>query len=191
MESIPPIPPAKQRILDLSFNAFNQKGFQAVTMDSVAKELKMSKKTIYKYFGSKEELLEAALVSLFGQVEVRLGQLQRQRGNKHQLGMFFDVLKTWKLALSNPLRDELRQALPYLHERVDTFERQILLRYLIGHLKDLRAEGMVDYPSPSREFAVAFYHLMGSLVHAHAEQAHYLLGSMVKGMATKKKKKSK
>nr|WP_231374061.1 TetR/AcrR family transcriptional regulator [Aureivirga marina] len=33
-------------------------GFKSVTMDDIAKELGISKKTIYKYFGNKEELVD-------------------------------------------------------------------------------------------------------------------------------------
>ena len=66
MEKENSIPTAKVRIMDVSFAAFNRKGFQAVSMDEVAKELRISKKTIYKYFGSKEELLEVADVTASG-----------------------------------------------------------------------------------------------------------------------------
>jgi AcrR family transcriptional regulator len=189
MEKESPISPAKLRILEASFNAFNQKGFQAVSMDTVSRELKISKKTIYKYFGSKEELLEAALVHLFGQVEARLTALQRSKSRTGVLIGYYDAVKVWRLALSAPLREEMGRELPYLFERVETFERQTLLRFLIGLLKDMREDGTIDYPSPSREFAVAFFHLMGSLVGASDEQAHYLVGGLVKGLAVKRKKK--
>ncbi|HEX2900872.1 MAG TPA: TetR/AcrR family transcriptional regulator [Bacteroidia bacterium] len=191
MEKENPIPPAKQRILDASFNAFNQKGFLGVSMDSISKDLKISKKTIYKYFGSKEELLETSLVQLFGQVEGKLAMLPRQRASKNQLTGYYDILKSWKSTLSQHLRSELGSDLPYLHERIETFERQILLRHLIGYLKDLRTDEVIDYPSPSREFAAAFYQLMGSLITASDEQAHHFLTSLIRGMAPKKKKKGK
>nr|WP_231372696.1 TetR/AcrR family transcriptional regulator [Aureivirga sp. CE67] len=35
-------------------------GFKSVTMDDISKELGISKKTIYKYFGNKEELVDAS-----------------------------------------------------------------------------------------------------------------------------------
>jgi AcrR family transcriptional regulator len=189
MEKETPILPVKQRILDASFNAFNQKGFQVVSMDTVAKDLKVSKKTIYKYFGSKEELLEAAVLNLFSQIESRLAALQRQRVQKNQLVSYFEIIKAWRLALSELLRKEIATDLPYLHDRVETFERQILLRNFINLLKDLRTNEVIDYPSPSREFAVTFFHFMGSLVTASDEQAQYFLASLMKGMAIKKKKK--
>ncbi|MBL7974586.1 MAG: TetR/AcrR family transcriptional regulator [Candidatus Kapabacteria bacterium] len=47
------------RIIDQSRVLFFQFGFNRVTMDEVAAELGISKKTLYKYFDSKEALLEA------------------------------------------------------------------------------------------------------------------------------------
>lgn len=46
------------RILKYSRNKFHTEGFYKTTMDELARELHVSKKTIYKYFPSKENLLE-------------------------------------------------------------------------------------------------------------------------------------
>jgi len=46
------------RILKYSRNKFHNEGFYKTTMDELARELHVSKKTIYKYFPSKENLLE-------------------------------------------------------------------------------------------------------------------------------------
>jgi AcrR family transcriptional regulator len=191
MEKENPIPPVKARIIDVSFAAFNLKGFQAVPMDEIARELRISKKTIYKYFSSKEELLESALVDLFGKIEARLMLLERQKSSKDVLQRYADILRNWKSALSQGLKVELTGELPYLADRVENFERQILLRHLIGYLKDLRAADIIDYPSPTREFAMTFFQLMGSMATASEEHASYFVQSLYRGMAIKKKKKSK
>ncbi len=48
----------KQSIADLSYKKFSQHGFKKVTMDEIAAELAISKKTVYKHFESKEAILE-------------------------------------------------------------------------------------------------------------------------------------
>ncbi len=48
----------KQRILETARSLFFQFGFSQVTMEQVATQLGMSKKTLYQYFASKEELLQ-------------------------------------------------------------------------------------------------------------------------------------
>lgn len=50
----------KQNIAEFAFNHYRQHGFSKVPMDDIASGLRISKKTIYKYYGSKEELVEAA-----------------------------------------------------------------------------------------------------------------------------------
>jgi hypothetical protein len=48
----------KEKILRFSQKKFLNEGFYKITMDEIAKELQVSKKTIYKYFPSKEKLVE-------------------------------------------------------------------------------------------------------------------------------------
>jgi AcrR family transcriptional regulator len=47
----------KQRIIEKARDWFFQYGFSKVTMDELAAELGMSKKTLYKFFTSKEQLI--------------------------------------------------------------------------------------------------------------------------------------
>jgi len=51
----------KERILSKAEEMFFQFGFSKVTMDEIAAELGMSKKTLYKFFQSKEQLLRILL----------------------------------------------------------------------------------------------------------------------------------
>lgn len=46
------------RILEVGKELFLQRGFSSVSMDDLASEIGMSKKTIYKYFSSKSTLVE-------------------------------------------------------------------------------------------------------------------------------------
>lgn len=55
----------KERIKDVAFKAFMEKGFKAVTMEQISKELGISKKTLYNYFNSKDELAEEFLRDFF------------------------------------------------------------------------------------------------------------------------------
>ncbi|MBK7254925.1 MAG: helix-turn-helix transcriptional regulator, partial [Ignavibacteria bacterium] len=47
----------KEKILNYSRNKFHREGFYKTSMDEISSELHISKKTIYKYFSSKEKLL--------------------------------------------------------------------------------------------------------------------------------------
>lgn len=51
----------KERIVQGSLKQFMQYGFRNVSMDDIARNLGMSKKTLYQYFTDKDELVKAAL----------------------------------------------------------------------------------------------------------------------------------
>ncbi len=191
MENENPISAAKQRLIDRCFVAFNHKGYQAVSVDSIAKDLKISKKTIYRHVATKEELLEAALIQTFSRMEERLTKLKRFGNPKNQLIEYFSVLKSWESSLSSILRMDLKTHLPHLFERVENFERQVMLKQLTLNLKEQRSANLLEFPSPSKEFAAALYAAMLGMVHSNEEQAQFLLGSLVKGISVKKKKRDK
>src|SRR5690606_16940324 len=55
----------KDKILDKATEMFLNLGFKSVTMDDIALELGISKKTIYQHFKTKNALVEAATFYLF------------------------------------------------------------------------------------------------------------------------------
>ena len=57
-------PENRHRILDTAREHFFTLGFTKVTMDEMAHELGMSKKTLYQYFPGKKELLREALLGI-------------------------------------------------------------------------------------------------------------------------------
>src|SRR5258707_13421269 len=67
--------PNRQRIVDAARVHFFSHGFRSVTMDDLAEELGVSKKTLYAHFPGKFDLLEAVLADKFASVEATLKQV--------------------------------------------------------------------------------------------------------------------
>src|SRR6478735_7119099 len=67
----------RQRIVDAARAHFFSHGFRSVTMDDLAEELGISKKTLYAHFPGKIELLEAVLADKFAGVEAKLNEIAR------------------------------------------------------------------------------------------------------------------
>src|SRR6266446_3902391 len=67
----------RQQIVASARAHFFSHGFRSVTMDDLAEELGISKKTLYAHFPSKIELLEAVLADKFANVEAKLNAITR------------------------------------------------------------------------------------------------------------------
>jgi len=55
----------RQEIIEAALGCFSRRGYNKTTMDDIVAESNLSKGTLYWYFDSKEDLFEAALLSLF------------------------------------------------------------------------------------------------------------------------------
>ena len=58
----------KETIINRATSLFLTLGFKSVTMDDIANDLGMSKKTIYTYFDNKISLVEAATTHLYKKI---------------------------------------------------------------------------------------------------------------------------
>ncbi|PYJ92714.1 MAG: hypothetical protein DME62_11600, partial [Verrucomicrobia bacterium] len=66
---------SRQRIVEAARVHFFSHGFRSVTMDDLAEELGISKKTLYAHFPGKIQLLEAVLEDKFAGVEAKLNEI--------------------------------------------------------------------------------------------------------------------
>jgi AcrR family transcriptional regulator len=89
--------PNRERILKAASEVFFSRGFHRVSMDALASELRMSKKTLYSHFESKKALLENVLRELTLQINA---------------GMM-EILETGR-----PFDEKLRHLISFLHRRM-------------------------------------------------------------------------
>src|SRR6476661_7042599 len=72
---------ASQRIIMVARRHYLSTGFRRVTMDDLAEELGMSKKTLYTCFASKATLLKAVLMNKFNEIETDLRLITSDSGD--------------------------------------------------------------------------------------------------------------
>ncbi len=186
-----PVDSTFRRILDLTFYAFNQKGYKAVSMDLVARELRISKKTIYKHFHSKEEILETAMSNSFSDFEQRTQALFHGKDPAQVLFSFFELYRQFHRNFSPVLREEIQTRLPHLEDRIRAFERQVLHKNFASWIKAFRKTGQIDYPSPTRELTSTLMSMMAGMADSPDEKVEFILATVLKGMASGKKKRKK
>jgi len=68
-------------ILEQSFEALTRDGVRSFTVDSLSQNMGMSKKTIYKYFPTKEDLVDKSIGFFHGLIEKKLNKLMATEPN--------------------------------------------------------------------------------------------------------------
>jgi len=92
-----PRTPAAGRILEAASRLFYGRGIRAVGMDALAEQAGVTKVTIYKNFGSKDELVAAYLRARDERWRVWLGEAVERRADSPRVRMLavFDALGEW------------------------------------------------------------------------------------------------
>lgn len=65
----------QEKILEKSTDLFLKFGYKSVTMDDIAAELSISKKTVYKYFKTKLDLVKASVIQLHKNCEAIITEI--------------------------------------------------------------------------------------------------------------------
>lgn len=71
----------EEHILEQSFEALTRDGVRSFTVDSLSQNMGMSKKTIYKYFPTKEDLVDKSIGFFHGLIEKKLNKLMATEPN--------------------------------------------------------------------------------------------------------------
>lgn len=71
----------KNKILEKAGEMFLNYGFKSVTMDDIANELAISKKTLYKYFSNKADLVDDSIVAVQKAIDDTIMFIKEQKHN--------------------------------------------------------------------------------------------------------------
>jgi TetR/AcrR family transcriptional regulator, cholesterol catabolism regulator len=83
----------RTRIKEKAHDLFMQYGLRSVSMDDIAGNLGMSKKTIYQYFADKDELIVAVINEELQHNQTRCGQDRRYSDNAvHEIFLAMDMV---------------------------------------------------------------------------------------------------
>ncbi|HEY0059300.1 MAG TPA: helix-turn-helix domain-containing protein, partial [Flavisolibacter sp.] len=81
----------KQRILEKAHELFHRYGLRSVSMDDIAAQVGMSKKTLYLYFTDKDELVDAVFTGIMEVNKTRCSVEQQDADNAlHEVFLAFD-----------------------------------------------------------------------------------------------------
>jgi AcrR family transcriptional regulator len=125
----------RQRIVDAARAHFFSHGFRSVTMDDLAEELGISKKTLYAHFPGKFDLLEAVLADKFASVEATLKEVTRAQphGFPATLQELLAGTRRELDEIKPPFVRDMRQKAPQVFKVVER-RRAALIQHYFGKL---------------------------------------------------------
>lgn len=92
-----------KRIAETGFALFRQYGIRSITLDEIALQLGISKKTIYEHFTGKDELVTEILRQRIGQMQEQFTQYTRQAGDAIEANMLVIGFLDGLLRNMNPI----------------------------------------------------------------------------------------
>ncbi len=118
----------KEKILNRTEEIFLLQGFHKITMDEIASSLKMSKKTIYKYFTSKDELVKSTAHYFMQRIQNEIENIVKNKN--HSIEKIVAIINTIKNIglnkLSEKWLDDLRHYQPSLWKEINLFRARMI-----------------------------------------------------------------
>ncbi|MBX3327465.1 MAG: TetR/AcrR family transcriptional regulator [Nitrospira sp.] len=140
-----------RRVVAVARRQFLAHGFRSVSMDDLAAELGMSKKTLYVSFPSKAALIEAVLKDKFSEVEADFGQLEREQAADVEtaLHQFLSCLQRHTAEIQPAFVRDIGRETPELFQLVEQKRRELIRRYFGGLFEDGKKAGMIRSDIPT------------------------------------------
>jgi len=143
--------PGAQRIVEAARAHFFSHGFRSVTMDDLAAELGISKKTLYAHFPGKTALLEAVLADKFAGVSATLDQITREHSHDFSVALH-ELLAATQRELDEikpPFVRDMRQKAPHVFKMVERRRGDLIQRHFGKLFVEGQRTGMVRKDIPA------------------------------------------
>ena len=143
---------ARQRIITAARRHFFAFGFRSVTMDDIAAELAMSKKTLYAHFRSKSELVQAVVADKRRSIEADLKQISSESSSDFSsaIKQFLAKMQRHLEEIHPPFMRDIQREAPEIFELVEIYRRDHIHRYLSNILTQGRRAGIIRKDIPMR-----------------------------------------
>ena len=157
----------RSRVLATARPLFFAHGYSALTMDDLARELGMSKKTLYVHFPSKDALVEAILNGFVAEVRGSAETLFNDRTLSFtaKLHRFTEAMVQRFTRMGPHVFRDLQRSAPHIYRRIEEL-RHNNIPHIFGQLvRQGQADGMIR-PDLDPDFAIEFWRpAIQSLMH--------------------------
>ena len=154
----------REKIMSKASDLFMKLGFKSVTMNDIAGEMCISKKTIYKFFSNKEILIEEITGMIHSEIHEIVGQIVAQNYNaieeNYQIRKMFKEM--FKSADTSPVY-QLKKHYPSIFEKVMEKEINECNTLFKNNIEKGIAQGLYRKEIPVETFVKFYYNLIFSI----------------------------
>jgi AcrR family transcriptional regulator len=126
----------KERILEKANELFNRYGIRSVSMDDIATQVGMSKKTVYQYYTDKEELVtEVIEAKLATNKACCLQDKHRAENAVHEIFLAFDMIQELFSKMNPIVITDMEKYHPPAYQKFQDFRNGFLYQVISTNLK--------------------------------------------------------
>jgi len=156
---------AKMRILAFAREKMLRDGFAHITVEQIASEMGISKKTFYKAFQGKDALIAGIMESVMQEIRGKLEEvIQSDNTFTEKLHAVMRVIAEQLCKIGRPFQQDLQRFLPEFWRRVEEFRRKTMSANMGRMLEQGIREGAVRSDVNVRIFLFAYLAAIDSLL---------------------------
>ncbi len=157
---------AKERIIAAARDRFFKEGFGRTSVDQLTADLGMSKKTFYKHFKSKEDLVGQIMQRTIGGVGARITLIvnDTRASFLEKLNLIMRELGTQLSQFGQAFQLDLQRFAPDIWHHIETFRREMLMANITRLVRQGKNEGYIRPSINERIFILAYLAAVNSIV---------------------------
>jgi AcrR family transcriptional regulator len=163
----------KDRIINHAEERFLSSGFNKVTLDELSSELGISKKTMYKFFPSKDDLLRTIIRALQRRVERNvISIVESEKPTVHKLAEFMLFIGKMAGRLSRAFQLDIKRFAPAVWKELEAFRRDKITTYFGTLIQEAKKEQIFRSDVNEQVVFMMFLNSVQSIVNPEVLSQH-------------------
>jgi AcrR family transcriptional regulator len=132
-----------ERIVGKAYELFMRFGIRSISMDEIANQLGISKKTIYQYYVDKDALVEDAIENALKINRNNCNRQQEESQNAvHEVFLILDAMKQILSKMNPAVLHDLEKYHPVAFNKHNEFKNRFLFNIIVNNLNRGQSEGL-------------------------------------------------
>lgn len=133
----------KDRIKRKADELYRRYGVKSVTMDEIANQLGVSKKTIYQSFSDKQELVDEVVMNMLEANKMAIIQSIQQSENAiHEVLLIMEAMQEMMAGLSPTFVFDIQRGHPLSYKKFDNYKSEFIFEILKENIERGKNEGL-------------------------------------------------